>query len=447
MISLISVSDKIQNKQIRSKVKEFLSSIPSNADNGVTKCYNICINFCKAYKLDILYYCEGYIIDTLGHAWIKYDSYNIDLKSIWLNEYADNSSKAMVGRPKEINTELPIIEIKSTSTEFDEIYNYFKTHNYTISKDGIMGLQKEHKISVFSVSNYTLKKYVIKLLNYNQPNSESYKKVFDKLKGIDDYILDLVGGNERYHNSKGLERTNYINELLADIRYHGHDALKHISYVARTLKYEHNLENMNTEDLKVFTQLRDICSKEGNNITRKLFNQLVRSFSLKKVDFNDIKVGDILSEDGGHENTGEVTNIDYKTRSVTILPKEATKEIVVKYSTNDSDNDVYRVCSDCGCGGASLSTAGVADGGVDLNGKPLNQAEIDDKVHEASRVTFSTQIKSLDDYKSWIHNYMQQAHGENYDEDLTEKVANDLNKKYNGDFGAMIGAAKSFIHK
>ena len=40
---------------------------------------------------------------------------------------------------------------------------------------------------------------------------------------------------------------------------------------------------------------------------------------------------------------------------------------------------------------------------------------------------------------------MKEAHGDNYSEETTMKVADDLHKKYGDDYGAMIGAAKSFL--
>lgn len=83
---------------------------------------------------------------------------------------------------------------------------------------------------------------------------------------------------------------------------------------------------------------------------------------------------------------------------------------------------------------SGLSSAGVADGAVEVTA-------IDDDEKIFAKLT------SFKEFKSWIHNFMKEAHGDNYSEEVTEKVANDLNEKYHGDFGAMVGAAKSFLNR
>lgn len=230
-------------------------------------------------------------------------------------------------------------------------------------------------MDTFSLSNGILKKYLIKLLNYNNIGSDSYNKVRNKLKGNDDFVLSLIGGNDEYHKLKGVEKSNYINELLADLRYRGENTLRHVSFAARNLNY---LSKINMDKRELFTELRKMCAESSNPASRRAFNELVKSF-------------------------------------------------------------------DCPCG-ASLSNSGISDGGVDLTGKMLSQEEIDEQKRIASRSSFSEEITSFDEFKSWLHNFMKNAHGENYNEQLTEKVADNLDNKYNGDYGAMIGAAKSFLY-
>lgn len=93
----------------------------------------------------------------------------------------------------------------------------------------------------------------------------------------------------------------------------------------------------------------------------------------------------------------------------------------------------------------------------DPNEKTKVGVELDDELQTKmtpSQVEFSSKMRyfsevidSNEDFKSYAHYVMKMAHGDEYDQELTEKMANDLIEKYGTDFGAMKGAMTSGFGK
>lgn len=325
------------------------------------------------------------------------------------------------------------------------------------------------KNDTFSISNLTLKRYLIKLLRYNQENSDSYNTIKNRVD--DPFVMSLIG-DQKFESLKGIERENYLNKLMADVRYLGNDTLKHISYVARNLRYEEKLEDtMNKKEL--FSELRKVCADSKNPNSRKLFNELVKSFNcpmcdstpggggaslsmsgvmeqgakvedklddqlderLEKHSTFALSVGEILDElifgnQGGIDKI--IKNVSNKLSVSQKVAKTLVRSIIEEKSLD----------SDWGNFGSIESENGISNIS-DEEKKNLLVAIDNVKIRD----TFAeNKIKSLADFKEWLHNFMENVHGSNYNKQVTEKVADDLNKKYNSDFGAMIGAAKSFLH-
>lgn len=386
-LKLICNLKNISDNSVKSLVESFCKSIKPTDDKAsgyaLTKCYNISLNFVNLNKS--AFYCEGFVNGWMSHAWVQINYFPIDLKAIWFNEIGnkfDNKSYQLIGT-SEVDLNKETLTIPGTSNDFDVMFNYYQKLG-SVPEGGFISLTKRHKInlSTFAISNYILKKYLIKLLNYPQVDSKSYHKVRNKLKGHDDFVLSLIGGTPEYQESRGHERQNYLTKLIDKVRLKGEDTVKNVSFAARNLYYESKIDtDMNKREL--FTELRNVCSKSNNPRAKRAFNELVKAF-------------------------------------------------------------------DCGgaCpGGASVSEAGVGDGGVDIKGKPLDQDEIDNAVKEASRSTFNEgDIKTEEQFRSWLNNYYKNVHKDDFDQEIADKVANDLINKYKDDFGAMIGAAKSFSY-
>lgn len=51
-------------------------------------------------------------------------------------------------------------------------------------------------------------------------------------------------------------------------------------------------------------------------------------------------------------------------------------------------------------------------------------------------------IKSDQQFKDWLENYCKQNHPNDYNQDIVDDMFKNLTKRYAGDYGAMIGAAK-----
>lgn len=149
----------------------------------------------------------------------------------------------------------------------------------------------------------------------------------------------------------------------------------------------------------------------------------------------------------------ELRAVSFAARNLIIEPvkmEESVRKVFselrkrVAASNNPKAKKYYNELVTSFCGGASMTAANVS--GVDLKGEPLDNNKIELKVKEAAeRSSFSEDITSDKEFISWYINFSKEAHGDNYNDKLTKKIANDLINKYGNDYGAMIGAAKSFL--
>tara|TARA_B100000900_G_C20592850_1_gene722241 strand:- start:399 stop:617 length:219 start_codon:yes stop_codon:yes gene_type:complete len=56
-------------------------------------------------------------------------------------------------------------------------------------------------------------------------------------------------------------------------------------------------------------------------------------------------------------------------------------------------------------------------------------------------------IESEADFKAYAEEVLKAAHPDDYDQEIADKTIADLTQKYNGDYGAMIGALTSGLGK
>ena len=54
-----------------------------------------------------------------------------------------------------------------------------------------------------------------------------------------------------------------------------------------------------------------------------------------------------------------------------------------------------------------------------------------------------TKIESKEQFREWAETVLRKAHGDNFEPDIFEKIVSDLMEKYEGNFGAMVGALSS----
>lgn len=69
-------------------------------------------------------------------------------------------------------------------------------------------------------------------------------------------------------------------------------------------------------------------------------------------------------------------------------------------------------------------------------------------VRKAFKLFSENKITSDDEFREYAHNVMKQAHGDNYSEETTDKVVDDLlNDNPDADYGELVGRLTSGFGK